>query len=81
MAKNFVETETAVGFRKIYKNAAVLVLTERPGVTWHGIIRVPGLKMTMVRYNEEGTLRERKISNLKLVPVKAKPKVDLPTED
>lgn len=81
MTKNFVETETAVGFRKIYKNEAVLVLTDRPGVTWHGVIRVPGLKMTLVRYNEEGTIREQKIPNLNLVPVKAKPKADIPSED
>lgn len=76
MSKNYVETETAAGFRRVYKNSAVLVLTETPGVTWPGIVRLPGVKTTLVRYNEDGILRERKISNIRLVPVKMKPEAD-----
>jgi hypothetical protein len=81
MRKNFVETDTAVGFRKIYKNEAVIVLTDRPGVTWCGIIRSPAPKLSLVRYNERGTLRETRVANQRLVPVKAKPKVDLSDGD
>jgi hypothetical protein len=81
MPRNFVETETALGFRKIYKNAAVIVLTDSPGVTWNGIIRSPAPKLSLVRYNEGGILREKRVSNAKLVPAKAEPKADLSPED
>lgn len=81
MSGNFVETETAVGFGRIYKNQAVLILTDRPGVSWNGIIRSPAPKLSLVRYNERGTLRETRIANQKLVPAKAKPKVDLSDDD
>jgi hypothetical protein len=77
MARNFVETDAAVGFQKIFKNAAVIVLTDSPGVTWNGIIRSPAPKLSLVRYNDRGVLKERRVSNTKLVPVKAKPKADL----
>lgn len=80
MARNFVETDTALGFQKIYKNSAVIVLTDSPGITWNGIIRSPAPKLSLVRYNESGILREKRISNQKLVPVKAKPKSDLSGE-
>lgn len=73
MPKNYVETETAMGIGRLYKNMAVLVLTDRPGVTRNGIIRVPSPKESLVRYNEEGTLLERRIPNTMLVPAHAKP--------
>lgn len=73
---NFVETETASGFKKLYKNAAVIVLTDRDGVTYNGIIRAPSPQKSLVRYNEGGILKEERIENLRLVPAKAKPKAD-----
>lgn len=74
MARNFVETETARGFGKIYKNSAVIVLTNIPGITWRGIILSPSPKLSLVRYNEQGTIKEKRILNQRLVPVVAKPK-------
>lgn len=65
-----VETDTAAGFQRIYKHQAVLVLTDRPGKSWKGIILTPGKTQSLIRYNEENVLREKRIDNLKLLPVK-----------
>ena len=72
--KASVETETASGFRRIYQNQAVIVLTDILGKTWNGIIRSPSPKLSLIRYNEDGTIREKRIPNQRLVPAKAKPK-------
>lgn len=77
MARNFVEAETALGFRKIHKNSAVIVLTDTPGITWNGIIRSPSPKLSLVRFNEHGSIKEERIPNQKLVPVEVKPKADI----
>lgn len=65
-----IQTDTALGFRNIHKHQAVLILTQKPGKTWRGVILSPGQTRSLVRYNEDGELRERKLENTSLVPVK-----------
>lgn len=72
--KKTIATETAAGFKEIHKHQAVIVLTDVPGKSWKGVILSPSPKLSLVRYNEAGTLRERRVSNLLLVPAHAKPK-------
>lgn len=67
-------TDTAMRYERIHKHQAVIVLTQRPGKTWRGVILSPGKAQSLVRYNEDGTLRERKVANNLLVPVKFRPK-------
>jgi hypothetical protein len=66
-------TETARGFQTIHQNQAVLILGERPGYTLPGIILRPGQSQSLTRYNEKGILRERKVRNTKMIPVKCPP--------
>jgi hypothetical protein len=66
-------TDTAARYQRIHKHQAVLVLTERPGKTWRGIILSPGQSQSFIRYNEEGTLKEKKVANNRLVPVRFRP--------
>lgn len=66
-------TDTATRFQRIHKHQAVIVLTQNPGKTWRGVILSPGQNQSFVRYNEEGTLRERKVANTHLVPVRFRP--------
>ena len=65
-------TDTAVRYQKIHQHQACLVLTTVPGRNWKGIILNPGPKQSFVRFNEEGKLRETRIENKRLVPVRLK---------
>ena len=70
--KKVVATDTATGFKEIHKHQAVIVLTDVPGKSWKGVILSPYPKHSLVRYNEDGILRERRVENILLVPVRVK---------
>lgn len=70
--RKVVATDTATGFKEIHKHQAVIVLTDVAGKSWKGVILSPSPKLSLVRYNEGGTLRERRVRNLLLVPVRVK---------
>lgn len=69
-------TDTAARYQRIHKHQAVIVLTERPGKTWRGVILSPGETQSFIRFNEDGSLREKKIANTRLVPVRFGPRVE-----
>ena len=70
--KKVVSTDTATGSKQIHKHQAVIVLTDVPGKSWQGVILSPAPKLSLVRYNEGGTLRERRVRNHLLVPARVK---------
>jgi hypothetical protein len=65
-----IMTDTAVRFQKIYQHQPCLVTTAIPGRNWRGIILSPSPLKSFVRFNENGTLRETRIDNKRLVPVR-----------
>lgn len=74
MSTRSLETDTAVGLQRIHKHQPCLLLTNEVGVTLRAIILSPGPKESKLRYVEivEGrqVVRERQVSNQKLIPVK-----------
>jgi len=64
-------TDTAVRYQKIHAHQAVLIVTPI-GKTYKGIILSPSPKQSLVRFNEEGVIKESRVCNKKLVPVRLK---------
>lgn len=63
-------TDTALKYQRIHQHQACLITTSIPGRNWRGIILSPSPLKSFVRFNENGTLREARIDNKRLVPVK-----------
>ena len=60
--------ESAAGLQRLHQNQPVIILTAVAGETINGIILAPARKTSLVRYSENGTLRERRVKNERLVP-------------
>lgn len=64
-----VETDTAVSYQKIYQHQAVLILNEKVGQPWRGIILKPGRTQSFIRLNQAGIVKECRVDNKKIIPV------------
>lgn len=64
-------TDTALRYQKIHQHQPVLIVTPI-GINYKGIILSPGPKQSYVRYNQDGIVKESRIQNKKLVPVRLK---------
>jgi hypothetical protein len=63
--------KTALGFTKIHKHQAVLVLGSSYQ-RWHGVILHPCPIQSFIRYNQDGKVVEKRVNNKYLVPVDLK---------
>jgi len=68
MTKSLI-TETRRGLCKIHKHQAVLVYLPRTKDPFRGVILAACAKISLVRYNEYGLMKERRLNNLYLFPV------------
>lgn len=64
-----IMADTAAGYKKLHQHQPVLVL-HHFGTQLRGIILSPAPKLSYVRFNEDGVIKEKRISNLRLTPVK-----------
>jgi hypothetical protein len=65
-------TDTAAGYQQLRQHQPVLVLTSQAGINHKGIILSPGPLQSYIRINEGGTLKEKRVRNTMLVPVRPK---------
>jgi hypothetical protein len=71
MTMKSLMTDTAIKYQKIHTHQPVLIVTPI-GKSYKGIILSPSPLQSLVRYNEEGIIKETRIANKKLVPVRLK---------
>jgi hypothetical protein len=64
-------TDTAMKYQRLHTHQPVLIVTPI-GSTYKGVILSPSPKQSFVRYNQDGMIKEARICNKKLVPVKLK---------
>jgi hypothetical protein len=64
--------DTATAYQKIKQHQPVLILTSEAGKTWRGIVLSPGPIQSFVRFNQDGVLRETRLENKRLIPVRIK---------
>jgi hypothetical protein len=64
-----IQAETLTGTTELTKNQPVYIKTSIPGKVFKGIVLTPSKKISLIRYNEDGILMEKKIDNKRLIPV------------